>query len=124
NAIFANNLGGILLSNGGNETAASPTLGASIVFGSTAMVEGALVAAASTTYVIDFYANTGTDASGHDEGQIFLGSAQVATNANGVGLFNVSLDLGSSAGQTITATATDPIGNTSAFSTAAATIEV
>jgi parallel beta-helix repeat protein len=124
NSIFANNLGGILLSNGGNETAASPTLGASIVFGSTAMVEGALAAAVSTTYVVDFYANTDPDASGHDEGQIFLGSAQVTTNAIGIGLFNVTLDLGSSAGQSITATATDPVGNTSAFSTAAATTQL
>jgi parallel beta-helix repeat protein len=124
NSIFANSLGGILLSNGGNGTAASPSLGASIVFSSTAIVEGALVAADSTTYVIDFYANTGTDASGQDEGQIFLGFGQVSTDANGVGLFNVTLALGSSAGQSITATATDPIGSTSAFSTAAPTTEV
>jgi parallel beta-helix repeat protein len=124
NMIFANNLGGILLFNGGNGTATSPTLGASVVFGSTAMVEGALVATASTTYVIDFYANTDTDASGHDEGQTFLGSAQVTTGANGVAIFNVTLDLGSSSGQSITATATDPIGNTSAFSTAAPTTQL
>jgi titin len=124
NSIFANNLGGILLSNGGNGTAVSPSLGSSIVFNSTAMVQGALVAAASTTYVVDFYANTDPDASGHQEGETFLGSTQVTTNANGIGLFNVTLDLGSSSGQSITATATDPIGNTSTFSTAAATTEV
>jgi parallel beta-helix repeat protein len=124
NSIFANNLGGILLSNGGNGTAASPILGSSIVFNSTAMVQGALVAAASTTYVVDFYANTDPDASGHQEGETFLGSTQVTTGANGIGLFNATLDLGSSSGQSITATATDPTGNTSAFSTAAATTEL
>ena len=122
NVIYGNGLG-ILLSNGGNSDAVSPTLGVSLVASNTAMIEGAISGDASTTYMVDFYANTGTDLSGHDEGQTFLGSGHVTTNALGIGLFNMTVDLGGSSGQAITATATDPLGNTSAFSTAAPAVE-
>jgi titin len=118
NAIFANNVG-IALVHGGNNGAATPTLGTCVIANNTATVGGTMNGAPSTTYTLDFYSNNGTDLSGHDEGQTYLGSGQVMTNSEGIGTFNVSLNLGGASAQSITATATDPLGDTSAFSTAA-----
>jgi Right handed beta helix region len=118
NSIHSNGLG-ILLSNNGNNDAPTPTLGISFVTDGTAMVPGAITGAANTVYTIDFYDNTSTDLSGHNEGQIFLGSGQVTTDSSGTGVFNISVPLNGASGLAITATATDPFGNTSAFSTPA-----
>jgi titin len=118
NAIFANDLG-IALTHGGNDNAATPTLGTCVVANDTATVQGTMSGVPNTTYTLDFYSNKGTDLAGHDEGQTYIGSGQVMTDSTGAGSFNVNLALGGASAQSITATATDPLGNTSAFSTAA-----
>jgi titin len=124
NSIDSNNEGGIQLVNGGNSMTESPSLGGAFLAGQNAMVEGAVVGDAFSTYTLDFYANSGTDASGHVEGKTFIGSSQVVTDTNGIGLFNVTLNLGGLSGQSITATATDSTNNTSAFSVAAPSTQV
>jgi hypothetical protein len=68
----------------------------------------------NTTITLDFYANSTTPA-GYEEGQTYLGSAQVSTDANGTAPISVDLGTGNLAGEYITATATDPSGNTSEF---------
>jgi Right handed beta helix region len=118
NTMFANNVG-IVLMHGGNDNAATPMLGTCVIANNTATVDGTMAGAPNTTYTLDFYSNTGTDVSGHAEGQTYLGSGEVMTNSKGIGSFNVSLGLGGASAQSITATATDSLGNTSAFSTAA-----
>ncbi len=70
----------------------------------------------NTTITLDFYANSGEDPSGHGQGQTYLGSAEVTTDANGNAPFSVDLGTGNLAGEWITAAATDPSGNTSEFS--------
>jgi CSLREA domain-containing protein len=80
------------------------TAGATSVGGTLDSYEGG-------TFKIDVYANPSCDSpNGNGEGQTFIGSA-----TTGVGSFSVSVS-GLTAGQAITATATDSNGNTSEFS--------
>ncbi len=69
----------------------------------------------NTILTLDFYANPSADPSGYGQGQTWLGSTTVTTDANGNVAFTADLAVGNLAGQWITATATDPSGNTSEF---------
>ena len=79
-------------------------------------VQGTLDTEANKAYRLEFFANSACDASGNGEGQTFLGSKNVKTTASGNTsfTFNSATVIGSSAW--VTATATDPDGNTSEFS--------
>jgi hypothetical protein len=68
-----------------------------------------------TTYTLEFYADTVVDPSGSGQGERFLISLTVTTDASGVAQFAVSLGLEVPAGDYLTATATDPGQNTSLF---------
>ena len=78
-------------------------------------ITGRLNSAASTTYRIEFFANDAIDPSSYGEGQIFLGFKSVTTNASGNANFTTMVPQ-IAAGRRVTATATDPMGNTSEFS--------
>jgi CSLREA domain-containing protein len=136
NSIYGNDLLGIDLSPpspaGGvtpNDTGDADTGANNLqnfpVINSATSVLGLLVANVSlnsrpnTTYVIDFYASASADPSGHGEGQRYLGSKTVTTDANG-NVTSVALTLNCALlnGEVLTATATDPSGNTSEFSKA------
>jgi CSLREA domain-containing protein len=84
--------------------------------GGSTTVNGTLGSAASSNYELEFFANHGCHVSGNGEGARFLGTANVATDANGNAAFGVTLSSTLPAGQVVTATATDPTGNTSEFS--------
>jgi Calx-beta domain-containing protein len=88
----------------------------SVSTGATTTIQGSLNSKANSSYTLDFYSNSACDASGHGEGATFLGSAALATDANGNANFNVNLPVQVPAGQVITSTATDATGNTSEFS--------
>jgi hypothetical protein len=79
------------------------------------VIIGTLNSRPNMTYAVDLYANAQCDASGNGEGEIYLGAANVMTDASGNGSFNVDLPR-LAVGRAITATATDPAGNTSEFS--------
>lgn len=81
-------------------------------------ISGTLNSTASTTFSIDFYSNAACDPSGNGEGgkPFSLNSGLVTTDANGNGIFNVIVAAPLPSGRIITATATDPSGNTSEFS--------
>jgi hypothetical protein len=85
---------------------------------SSTRIVGKLDSAASTTYFLDFYANPSCTRfpRDFDEGETYLGSAQVTTGGNGHASFDVTLPVATEAGARIAATATDPVGNTSEFS--------
>ena len=84
-------------------------------FGGSSTVSGTLNSTASTTFRVELFANSACDPSGFGEGATFLGSANVSTDLNGDATFAASIS-GFSAGQFISATATDPSNNTSEFS--------
>ena len=81
-------------------------------------VVGVLRSEPSTQYTLDFYGNTGCTPRPQDflEGQTYLGFGQVTTDGSGVGNFDVTLSVAIAPGDFVSATATDPEGNTSEFS--------
>ena len=85
--------------------------------GSTRIV-GKLHSAPSTTFNLDFYVNPACSNFPREfiEGEIWLGSSQVTTDGNGDATFDETIPVATEAGSRISATATDPAGNTSEFS--------
>lgn len=84
--------------------------------GLTTHVAGSLSSTPNTTFMLDFYANPVADPSGFGEGRRYLGTVTVTTDAGGDAGFDAYLAGASLDGEFITATATDPVGNTSEFS--------
>ncbi len=78
-------------------------------------LSGSLASAANTSYMLDFYANLTLDLSGYGEGQTYLGSVNVTTDGGGQADF-ATVFATALPGRYISATATDPFGNTSEFS--------
>jgi hypothetical protein len=81
----------------------------------TTEVAGSLTSLVNTSYALDFYANTTADPSGYGQGKQYLGSGTVMTDVNGMGNFDITLNTTIPLGVFISATATDPNGNTSEF---------
>jgi len=78
-------------------------------------VGGTLNSLANTTFRIEFFSSDSIDPSGYGEGENFIGFTNVTTTGSGNISFNTALpQIG--AGRRVTATATDPNGNTSELS--------
>ena len=74
-------------------------------------ITGTLQSTPNAPFRIEFFNNSAYDASLFGEGQSYVGSVDVSTNASGNATFTFD-----SPGSTVTATATDADGNTSEFS--------
>jgi hypothetical protein len=83
---------------------------------SSTRIQGTLNSTASTSFTLEFFANAACDPSGNGEGATLLGSTVVTTNSTGNASFDVTFEPTVPIGQFVTATATDPAGNTSEFS--------
>jgi hypothetical protein len=93
-----------------------PILTAVSVATGNAIITGSLGSRPSTTYELEFFGNDVLDPSGYGEGRYFLGATNVTTDASGhVSFETVGFPLVPGALR-VTATATDPSGNTSEFS--------
>ncbi len=81
-------------------------------------VLGALRTTPSTTFDLDFYSNPACVPHPHDflQGKTYLGSTQVTTDGSGFAAIDVTLAPTIAPGERVSATATDPSGNTSEFS--------
>ncbi len=79
-------------------------------------IQGTLNSAPNTAFTVEFFSNSSCDPSGNGEGQINFGSTSVTTDGSGNATISVGFSLPTALGQFITATATDPAGNTSEFS--------
>lgn len=101
---------------GANELQNFPVVTGAQSTGNTTTISGTLNSAPSTSYVIQFFANTACDPSGFGEGETFLGSTTVMTNQAGAASFSAVVNVALASTLGITATATDPNGNTSEFS--------
>jgi parallel beta-helix repeat protein len=111
NSIFGNANLGIELLNGGNNDQAAPQLASAVAGGGVTTAQGTFTGQALTTYTLEFFA---ADSSG--QGQTFLGRVTVTTDETGVAIFTFNYGSELPLGQLVTATATDPANNTSAFS--------
>ncbi len=92
-----------------------PILSSAVSDGISTRVQGTLDSFPATRFAIEFFASPSCDSSGNGEGQTLLGETSVTTDTFGKASFLMSVPSGSS-NQVVTATATDPAGDTSEFS--------
>ena len=104
----------------GNGGQPAPTLTAAGSAGGTTTIAGTLASAPSASYRIDFYSSARCDPSRFGEGERYLGSTTVSTNAAGTATFMAAfaVDLPPHAAYTATSTNQTPFprGGTSEFS--------
>jgi Right handed beta helix region len=129
NSIFANNALGIDLAPAGvtaNDACDSdsgpnglqnfPALLSASSLAGTTTITGSLGSTPSSSFTVDFYANTECDPSGFGQGRAYIGSSQpVTTDGSCAATFQASFPT-SFPVQFVAATATDSAGNTSEFS--------
>jgi Concanavalin A-like lectin/glucanases superfamily/Immunoglobulin domain/Bacterial Ig domain/Immunoglobulin I-set domain len=113
NSIYENDAG-ISLINGGNSFPIRPVLTAATNSLGATRILGRLNSTPNTTFRVELFASPLS----FDDGKSYLDAVSVATDASGLGTFNLLLPTGSIFAQFATATATDPFGNTSEFSSA------
>ena len=100
---------------GANNLQNYPVLTSATRTGNTINLSGTLNSTANSTFAVDFYAgSTGNQTNGTAHARNYLGAINVTTDNSCNGSFNVSLP--SLTGKFVTATATDPNGNTSEHS--------
>ncbi len=121
NLIYDNNFQGIDLSSNGltpndagdvdtgaNNLQNFPVLTSVITDGANLVSLGlTLNSTANRTFRIEIFTNAIADASGHGEGETYLGAVQVTTNNSGNASFGASLSATVPVGHVVTATATD-----------------
>ena len=95
-----------------------PVINSASAAGASTTVQGTLNSNPNTQFRLEFFSNQFPNASGFGEGQTFIGSTTVTTDGAGNASFNPSLPVTVPPGQVLSATATDPSGNTSEFSRA------
>ncbi len=103
-------------STGSNDLQDFPVISSAAISGDRVEIVGTLGSRSNSTFRVEFFANTAPDPSGFGQGQTFIGSTLVATNADGNARFDASFNLPAAVGRSITATATDSADNTSEFS--------
>lgn len=105
--------------NGGNGLQNHPVVQSATLEGAIVHVQGELHSSPLDGFMVELFASAGCDGSGSGEGQLFLGSVSVNTDATGAGGFDVRLPAppAVAGGWVVTATATlDSNGATSEFS--------
>lgn len=103
---------------GANELQNFPVVSAVQASGGKLQIMAQLSSRQGAAYRIEFFANRPWDPIGIPEGQVYLGSTGLVTDSSGYGEVAFSCDDAGwlAAQDVITATATDPSGNTSEFS--------
>jgi hypothetical protein len=112
--VTTNDLGDLDL--GANLLQNFPILTAAWNVGSTTLIQGSLDSRSNTTYRIEFFLNITCHGSGFGPGRAFLDASTVTTDPSGQATIAFNHPVPIPIGQFITATATDPGGNTSEFS--------
>ena len=110
NSIYSNNLLGISVTNSAPQSA--PVLASAAVGSTQTTITGSITGPDDTTMRVELFRNP----AGTGQGEVYLGSVSVTTNANGKASFTFTSATLAPVGQAITATATDSDGNTSEFS--------
>src|SRR5258706_16169912 len=102
---------------GDNDLQCAPTITSAVAGATSTTISGTLTSAPLASFTLDFYAS---DTMGSQQGQVYLGSRTVSTDAAGNAPFDVPFPV-SAGNREIRATATDPVGKTSEVSTAIST---
>ena len=128
NSIFTNGFLGINFSNapaqanhagflaGPDNMQNFPVITNAFGYAGSTIVLGRFNSLANRSYFIDLYRNNAPDISGYGEGQFYLGTVSVTTDGSGNAAFAYTNTAGNFSGQYVSATATDPYGDTSEFS--------
>ncbi len=101
---------------GPNNFQSYPVLTSASSGGGSTTIQGSLDSVPNTTYRIEFFDNHRCHPSGNGSGETFIGSTDITTDGNCTAPINVTFQVNVQSGHVITATATDPNGNTSEFS--------
>jgi hypothetical protein len=108
---------GIVLSSGANGSATSPSISSATYSGTSLAVTGSFTVSVTGSYVLEFFANPTGDA----EGKVLLGALTVSVTTTGTVPFTFSTTTSvPGTDPVITATLTDPAGDTSAFASGVA----
>jgi len=93
-----------------------PALSSAVTTGGSTDIQGTLHSAGGVKFVLRFFSSGACDPSTNGEGATFLGQLAVLTTAAGAATFTFTPAAPVAAGKQVTATATDPKGDTSEFS--------
>jgi len=119
NSIYDNGGLGIELSENTNNNQSYPVLDKTVISMGDIFIDGKLTSLPGKYFTLDFFASKLADNTGNGEGQTYLGSGIVTTDADGNASFtDLKFPYQTIYGDVITATATDPDRNTSEFSKA------
>ena len=83
------------------------------------LLTGEVSSKPNTTYRVEFFGCASRSTNGSIQGEVLLGTTELTTSSAGIAPFDLHLPYPDARLSWITATATDPDGNTSAFSTGA-----
>ncbi len=109
---------------GANRLQNYPILTAVAPNGNATFVQGTFSGTPNTSFTIQFFSSLVKDISGFGQGRLLLGSSTLTTDASGNATFALNVPIAVPSGQFVTATATDPTGNTSEFSNSMPSVPV
>ncbi|HEV3165427.1 MAG TPA: hypothetical protein VGZ22_15480 [Isosphaeraceae bacterium] len=101
---------------GSNNLQNFPVLTSATSAGGSTTIQGTLNSTPNTSFTVQFFSNAMPNPSGFGEGQTLIGQKVVTTDATGNVSFSASFPVAVPPGESLSATATDPAGNTSEFS--------
>ena len=100
---------------GPNDYQNYPVLSVAQSDGSTTTIQGTLYSIPNTQFLIQFFSSPSAALSDFGQGKLLIGTQSVQTDADDNATFTVTFPTAALVGQFISATATDPAGNTSEF---------
>ncbi|PYS69867.1 MAG: hypothetical protein DMF69_15515, partial [Acidobacteria bacterium] len=114
NSIYSNSGGAVLLLTGANNNQPSPRMTVASVSASTVVAQGTARGPANTILTIQLFASTDCN-----QAERLVGTTTTTTDGSGNATFSANFSAPVDTRKFITATATDPLGNTSAVTTCA-----
>lgn len=115
NSIFANSNQGIALGSGAANPVINPRLTAAYLSGAGTAVEGAFVGVPGASYTVQFFDTPSVQAPYGPQGKTLIAQQVLTADSTGLVRFSTVLATAVPVGDSVSATATDATGNSSAF---------